>query len=837
MKCLHVFNADVISKMELRGLIYDILGRYPDLLAGFDELMARCESMEFEVAAEGRGKLSTKDIAKMKVISAREKFLSRPISELDLSMCERCGPSYRLLPKAFPKAPASARNDLHQAVLNDNWVSVTSGSEDFSFKAMRKNQYEESLFRCEDDRFELDMIIETNASVLAVLRPVAEELQAASHEERVTYKLAEGQLSAVHLRAVERIYGGDHGADVRELLQRSPAVAVPVVFARLVQKDVEWRRVREDMRRVWAEVYEKNYNKSLDHRSFYFKQADKKALAAKGMLAEIRELSERRKQAEEGPLGGPGAPGARGRGPSPDMTFTYGDRAVHDDVYAIVKFSIGEMMEEEPAQKLLAFWRSFLEPFFGVVRPQDGSAGYQDDVAERAAEEVLAAAVAEEEAEKAAAAARGGADAPAAAAAPAAAPGAPKELDGRKTGLAAAAAAAADDEEGGEGEPPAGGPAGAREPPGSSGAEEDEGEPAPRAGRAGRAAAEAAETTAQAARLAGCKPLAFAPEGLAAAAATAAAGGPATPLPSRVFYGHEPCYLLLRLHLHLYERLTTARASAAAQHEAGWVPAGEAGGAGRPPAGGEHAAFLGLLFRLLSGSLEASRYEDDCRALLGANSYVLFTLDKLIYKLIKQVQALAGDETVQRLLLLQAYEGARGGGAAGDAQYAADAAVLLHDEPAFRFASAQGGAELSCQLLEALGERPNDGGGAVEPRFGDYLGTFLHTAAPLGEAGCARAPALARGSEEDEEAGGVRRLFLARTLKAPLPASTRCDNGLECKVSCASSKVSYVLDTEDVLRARHAAAKGALGGDARAVQRFHDWLDARLHGGAGPMVA
>lgn len=31
---------------------------------------------------------------------------------------------------------------------------------------MRKNQYEEALFRCEDDRFELDMCIETNASTL-----------------------------------------------------------------------------------------------------------------------------------------------------------------------------------------------------------------------------------------------------------------------------------------------------------------------------------------------------------------------------------------------------------------------------------------------------------------------------------------------------------------------------------------------------------------------------------------------------------------------------------------------------------------------------------------------
>jgi paired amphipathic helix protein Sin3a len=56
------------------------------------------------------------------------------------------------------------------------------GSEDYSFKHFRKNQcvasrlptapsmtrdccrYEESLFKCEDDRYELDMVIECNAS-------------------------------------------------------------------------------------------------------------------------------------------------------------------------------------------------------------------------------------------------------------------------------------------------------------------------------------------------------------------------------------------------------------------------------------------------------------------------------------------------------------------------------------------------------------------------------------------------------------------------------------------------------------------------------------------------
>lgn len=32
-----------------------------------------------------------------------------------------------------------------------------------------------------------------------------------------------------------------------------------------------------------------------------------------------------------------------------------------------------------------------------------------------------------------------------------------------------------------------------------------------------------------------------------------------------------------------------------------------------------------------------AKFEGDCRAIIGTQSYVLFTLDKLIYKLVKQV--------------------------------------------------------------------------------------------------------------------------------------------------------------------------------------------------------
>lgn len=45
------------------------------------------------------------------------------------------------------------------------------------------------------------------------------------------------------------------------------------------------------MNKLWRKVYDQNYHKSLDHRSFYFKQADKKALAPKAMLQEVRSSS------------------------------------------------------------------------------------------------------------------------------------------------------------------------------------------------------------------------------------------------------------------------------------------------------------------------------------------------------------------------------------------------------------------------------------------------------------------------------------------------------------------------------------------------------------------
>lgn len=44
------------------------------------------------------------------------------------------------------------------------------------------------------------------------------------------------------------------------------------------------------MNKLWRKVFEQNYHKSLDHRSFYFKQSDKKSLMPKAMLQEVRSM-------------------------------------------------------------------------------------------------------------------------------------------------------------------------------------------------------------------------------------------------------------------------------------------------------------------------------------------------------------------------------------------------------------------------------------------------------------------------------------------------------------------------------------------------------------------
>ena len=276
LKCLELFSTDVLTKAELLLVVGDVLGG-----AGA-QASKLVEELKHLLSARGAGDLTSEDT-----------WYTMPIAELDLSACPRCTPSYRRLPAGFPRLACSERSRLEQSVLNDDWVSVPTGSEDFNFfKITRKNEYEMALFKCEDERHEVDMVIENNLATIRVLEPLTEEIatlrESTSSKATVwQFRLDRRSLGVVHLKAIARVYG-EHGTEVLELLRKNPADAIPIVLARLRQKDEEWRKARVELNKGWKDVMDRNYYKSLDHRSFYFKQADKKAQLPKNLIGEIK---------------------------------------------------------------------------------------------------------------------------------------------------------------------------------------------------------------------------------------------------------------------------------------------------------------------------------------------------------------------------------------------------------------------------------------------------------------------------------------------------------------------------------------------------------------------
>ena len=46
------------------------------------------------------------------------------------------------------------------------------------------------------------------------------------------------------------------------------------------------------MERYWAKQFDQNYSRSLDHRSFYFKSIDKKALGNRHILSELKDAAD-----------------------------------------------------------------------------------------------------------------------------------------------------------------------------------------------------------------------------------------------------------------------------------------------------------------------------------------------------------------------------------------------------------------------------------------------------------------------------------------------------------------------------------------------------------------
>ena len=309
LKCLDLFSNSILGRDELLDMVHDLFEAHDgfDLMDEFKDLVRR------------RGALQPPPGDAMPL---------QGLSEMNLQNTKMCTPSYRELPEEYQGTSCSGRSANEEAVLNDTWVSVPVGSEDSNnFKHMRRNPNEEQLFKVEDERFELDMLIDGVAAAIARLEPVEEEIEAlratagsapgrkltASAETgggvsamawsdigdgclpQFQYRLDRRTLGPLHFSTVSRLYG-DHGPEVVDLLRKNPAVAIPVVLKRLRQKEEEWCVAREEAKSGWKETVHKNFHKSLDHRTHHFRREDKRQTSNRALLQQIRD-----KKVEEDP--------------------------------------------------------------------------------------------------------------------------------------------------------------------------------------------------------------------------------------------------------------------------------------------------------------------------------------------------------------------------------------------------------------------------------------------------------------------------------------------------------------------------------------------------------
>jgi len=293
LKCLDMYSQEVFSRHDMLEMVKTLFGKNIDLFDEFKKILAAAGSQE---------------------TMHDDTWYSVPILEIDFARCRQCTPSYRALPRDYPNPPCSERSPVEAAVLNNTYVSLPVGSEEsYNYRHMRRNQYEETLFRCEDKAFEIDMVIDSNVTTIRKLELVEREILLLSQDETLTpglcpdgspnlntiissgaggkcfqYKLDCQFLGTIHINSITRIYG-ENGQEMIKLIFKNPTKTIPVVLKRLKQKDTEWRTARQILVKRWKEQNEINYYKSLDHRSFYWRQQDKKNTSTRALILEIKD--------------------------------------------------------------------------------------------------------------------------------------------------------------------------------------------------------------------------------------------------------------------------------------------------------------------------------------------------------------------------------------------------------------------------------------------------------------------------------------------------------------------------------------------------------------------
>ncbi|KAM0682091.1 Paired amphipathic helix protein Sin3a [Mitosporidium daphniae] len=283
VKCLDFYTHRIVGKSELMKLVRPFIGRSPELLSKFSQILGLSDEGGPD-ETENRYLRDDEPIAIPIDVDGT--------ADPDANVAPRRLGSYRMLSEARggSAVTSSGRTPLCMEVLNDLMVSCPSfNSEDSTFVASRKNASEEALFRCEDERYELDLLIDGARSAIAWFELERLSLSAASKSKVASPKLSV-QPPPIHRALIGRVWG-DQASSILKALHQLPVTAIPLLITRLTQKLEEWRIIfRELSQNQWLEIHVKNVQKALDHQGTTFRTVDRKSLSLRALTNEIHSI-------------------------------------------------------------------------------------------------------------------------------------------------------------------------------------------------------------------------------------------------------------------------------------------------------------------------------------------------------------------------------------------------------------------------------------------------------------------------------------------------------------------------------------------------------------------
>eukprot|EP00818_Percolomonas_sp_WS_P000217 CAMPEP_0117450034 /NCGR_PEP_ID=MMETSP0759-20121206/8256_1 /TAXON_ID=63605 /ORGANISM="Percolomonas cosmopolitus, Strain WS" /LENGTH=1012 /DNA_ID=CAMNT_0005242535 /DNA_START=38 /DNA_END=3076 /DNA_ORIENTATION=- len=256
---------------------------------------------------------------------------------------EKYGPSYRLPPKNYPQAVCSQRSDLCRQVLNDELVSVPAGSEE-SRDIGGRDAAAETLFQCEDDRCELDIVIEQNMSTLRLFGPLNDQIR---NGQQVDFSMDD--LKDINRAAIHRIYG-EKWNDVMESLKQKPQFSIPIIYARLQQKAQEWENARKELNVFWRNLYKENTIRAENQETTRFKHLEKKRLNPTDV---VQDIHDRHMYHTE-------------------LVCLMSEKSIHRDIFMLLK-KYAQFNAEQDAQ-FKKLWQRFVIPFLALEKKKAGAA-------------------------------------------------------------------------------------------------------------------------------------------------------------------------------------------------------------------------------------------------------------------------------------------------------------------------------------------------------------------------------------------------------------------------------------------------------------------------------